>query len=95
MDVLHENAFYLPLPYFSLFLSPLFLSSDSDNGSSNRLRKHYLRCQLDLLYSARCKIFVMIVLSDRILNIVLMYMYIIFFRLKPWFSVYIVKSFLK
>ena len=34
----------------------------------------------------------MIVLSDRILNIVLMYMYIIFFRLKLWFSVYIVKA---
>ena len=49
-----------------------------------------LRCQFDLLYSALYKIFVMTVLSDRILN-----MYIIFFRLKLWFSVYIVKSYLK
>ena len=51
---------FIYLSHTSLFLSPLFLSSD--NGSKNRQRN--LRCQLGLLYNALYKIFVMIVLGD-------------------------------
>ena len=34
-----NRILYLPLPYFSLFSSPLFLSSNSDNGSISRVRE--------------------------------------------------------
>ena len=39
MHNMKNRMFYLPLPYFSLFSSPLFLSSNSDNGSISRLRE--------------------------------------------------------